>query len=517
MASIGSDQLHEYVAWLADDAREGREAGTHGAEQAQRYLVEQLCRLQIAGAGDDGYLQPFGENYVNVLACLPGSDPVLSTQYVLVGAHYDHIGRGRRRKNQPAVGEIHNGADDNASGSAAVLEIAEALTTLPVPPQRSIVFAFWDAEEKGLLGSKHWCKHPTLPLERFVAAVNLDMLGHLPDKGLRIHGTRSGAGWRRLVCDMNQAVGVPLQFPPEIQPQSDHWPFVGEGVPAVMFHTGLHEDYHKPSDDADRLSYDGMRQATQLAFALVYELAESDQPPKFRPEWKEQQAEQQKREKEREKEKGQQAEAESPETQAIAQRLGATWQWNSQANCVGVVSVVVDSPADRAGLSPGDHVRKANHRLVSSAERFAWAVASTEGALPLLVERPGVQEPIELQVQLAGQAMRWGIRLAGDVAEPNTAVVGSVVPGSPAARAGIKPDDRIYAIAGNLFAGEQEAAELLRSLPEPIPLLVEQQGLLRQVQLSSEAGSQEGEDDRQAFLRPKVGSGAELPDRALAG
>ena len=155
-----------------------------------------------------------------MLAILQGSDPKLRDQVIVVGAHYDHLGYGGRASLGP-YGYIHPGADDNASGTAAVLELAKAFTILSAPPKRSILFAAWDAEEKGLLGSKYWVAHPTVPLEHVVAAVNLDMVGRLRDDHLIVFGARSGYGWRRLLSSQNDdrpAVGFLVE--PEAERRS---------------------------------------------------------------------------------------------------------------------------------------------------------------------------------------------------------------------------------------------------------------------------------------------------------
>jgi Zn-dependent M28 family amino/carboxypeptidase len=128
-------------------------------------------------AGHDGaYFQLFGPGYRNILGIIPGSDPALSNQFVLISAHYDHVGYGTRRNSNGPIGYIHNGADDNASGTAAVLELVEAFQRLAIPPRRSVLFVLWDGEEKGLLGSLHWLSYPTVALENVRLMINLDMV-----------------------------------------------------------------------------------------------------------------------------------------------------------------------------------------------------------------------------------------------------------------------------------------------------------------------------------------------------
>ncbi len=198
LESIKADELGGQVGHLADDAMEGREAGTRGGHAAGDYLADQYARLHLHGAGaEGGFFQAFAPNFRNILVSLPGGDPRLREQVILVGAHYDHVGYGGRGYSLGPSGYIHPGADDNASGSASVLELAKAFTILSGPPKRSVLFAAWDAEEKGLLGSKYWLAHPTVPLDHVAAALNLDMVGRLRNDHLFVFGVRSGYGWRR--------------------------------------------------------------------------------------------------------------------------------------------------------------------------------------------------------------------------------------------------------------------------------------------------------------------------------
>ena len=175
--------MFQTVDVLASPKFEGREAGSTGGHAAGDYLVEQFHKLPLKPAGEkQGYFQPFGYGYRNILAILPGSDPLLKDQTIVVGAHYDHLGHGRPRDNNPP-GTIYPGADDNASGTSGVLELARAFSSMPIAPRRSILFVCFDGEEKGLLGSKHWTANPTLPLSSVNFMLNLDMIGTLRADG----------------------------------------------------------------------------------------------------------------------------------------------------------------------------------------------------------------------------------------------------------------------------------------------------------------------------------------------
>ena len=176
--------LKRHCVTLASDALEGREAGATGGKEACAYLRTELRKVSgIEAAGTSGWLQEFAPDYRNVLAVLPGSDPELSRELIVIGAHYDHVGRGNQTNSFGPFGHIHNGADDNASGVAALLELIEAFSSLTPAPRRTLLFAFWDAEEAGLLGSKHWVRQPTRPLKDIRLVLNVDMLGRLREGG----------------------------------------------------------------------------------------------------------------------------------------------------------------------------------------------------------------------------------------------------------------------------------------------------------------------------------------------
>ena len=284
MLSITADEANEHVAKLADDTFEGRESGSRGGRAAGIYIVERLKSLGIKGAlPKGGYYQNFGV-YSNILASIEGRDPLLNQQAIVVGAHYDHVGYGNARNSLGPTGFIHNGADDNASGVAGLLEVADAIARLPRPPKRTILFAFWDGEERGLLGSKHWVDQPTVPLAQVPIVLNADMIGRMRGNRVIVYGSRSIAGLRRLVCRQNDASDLTLDFSWELKGDSDHYTFISRNIPVLMLFTGLHEDYHRPSDDVEKINKDGMERISRLIFNVVMELAEADVLGSFRHE-----------------------------------------------------------------------------------------------------------------------------------------------------------------------------------------------------------------------------------------
>lgn len=224
----------------------------------------------------------------NVVGVIPGSDPELRHEYIVFSAHLDHVGVGT----PDASGDsIFNGADDDASGVTAVLEVAQAFAALETAPKRSLLFLFVSGEEKGLLGSKHYASQPTVPLEQLVANVNIDMIGrNHPDTvvAIGLEYTDIGTTLQRVAAERNgelKLVVAPDLWPEEnLFRRSDHYSFASKGIPAIFFTTGLHEDYHKPSDEPETIDNDKLARIARL----VYHLGEALADAPARPQWTQQ-------------------------------------------------------------------------------------------------------------------------------------------------------------------------------------------------------------------------------------
>ncbi len=386
--SIRQDELRQHVDYLASEKLEGREAGTQGGQAAGDYLIGQLMRLGLRPAGTDGaYTQPFGPNFRNILAVVEGNDPELHEEIVAVGAHYDHIGYGTSGGSRGPVGYIHPGADDNASGVAGLLELAQAVTFFAKPPRRAILFAFWDAEEKGMLGSKHWLAHPTLPRRKVGFYVNLDMIGRLRDNRLVVLGTRSGYGLRLLAARNNADPPLHLDFTWKMAPEADHFPFFDRGIPVLALYTGLHEEYHRPSDRPELIDTSGMRRITRLALGVLDELANVDRLPPFRDASRQ----------ESEAQRKQLAES-RPALPAQPLRVGIVWRRDdAEPHTVQITAVVPQSPADEAGLKPGDRVVEVQGSPPPGDEALRNMFRTLPGPIRLLIEREGVLRTIQIQ------------------------------------------------------------------------------------------------------------------------
>jgi len=210
----------------------------------------------------------------NVVALLPGANPVLRNEYVIVGAHYDHLGFGGEGSLAPDETAIHNGADDNASGTAAMLDIARRLGAGP-RPDRSVLFIAFTGEERGLWGSAYFVRQPTVDLGRAVAMLNLDMVGRVLDDGLTVLGVGTAAEWNEIVDRANAELATPFRVgkSPDGYGPSDHSSFYGEGIPVLHFLSNLHEDYHRPSDDWEKINREGLERVSDLTARIARRLA----------------------------------------------------------------------------------------------------------------------------------------------------------------------------------------------------------------------------------------------------
>jgi hypothetical protein len=205
----------------------------------------------------------------NVAAVLPGTDPELRDEYVIVGAHFDHLGLGGAGSLAPDAREVHNGADDNASGTAAVIETARALAEGP-RPARSVLFLAFTGEERGLWGSAHFVAEPTIDLASAVAMLNLDMNGD----ALTVFGFGTAAEWDEIVDAANAGLDTPLAIAkaPDGYGPSDHSSFYAEGIPVLHFFSNTHEDYHRPSDDWQKINQNGLERVADLTTAIARRL-----------------------------------------------------------------------------------------------------------------------------------------------------------------------------------------------------------------------------------------------------
>jgi len=284
-----STVIRRDIEFLASDRLEGRLAGTPGNDSAAAYLARRYRSLGLTELAP-GYLQPFDALSAqdahmgrteprptqNVVALLRGRDPALRNEYIVVGAHFDHLGRSPMSARDPEARDaIRNGADDNASGTAAVLDLARLLAANP--PRRSVIFVNFSAEELGLLGSSWFVNHPPVPAESIVVMLNFDMVGRLRNDKLIVYGTSTATELKGIVDSANAAAGsamLRVTGGGDGYGPSDQSSFYAKDIPVLHFFTDLHDDYHRATDDADKINAAGEARVVELALRVARAVAD---------------------------------------------------------------------------------------------------------------------------------------------------------------------------------------------------------------------------------------------------
>jgi aminopeptidase YwaD len=303
-------------------------------------------------------------NTQNVVGLIEGSDPEFRSQYIVIGAHYDHIGMGGKGSSSrtPDTLAVHNGADDNASGVAAMLEISQKL--LHHKPKRSIIIVAFGAEEMGLLGSRYFTDNPIVPMESIVAMVNLDMLGRMnEERVLQVGGVKTSLETEEILVRVNQNYNFNLALAPQGYGPSDHASFYSKNIPVFFFSTGAHVDYHTSNDIIDFVNFEGLTEATQFIYDVVVELADMANMLTFQ-------------------EAGPSAPA-SRHGRELKVRLGIMPDVSGVTNDgLLILAVNENQPAWLAGLSKGDIITAINGKIVNNIQDYMFrlqelAVGST--------------------------------------------------------------------------------------------------------------------------------------------
>ena len=292
-AQAAQERILTDIRYLADDAREGRGTGTAGLDSAAAYIAKQFSLAGLQSAGSDGFFQPFtidptapavahsglgGSAVKNVIGLIPGRGS-LAGQVVVLGAHYDHLGMGGANSLDPdSAGVVHNGADDNASGTVALIEAARILSQRSAPEMRTIVFVAFTAEEIGLIGSDHYVKNPIVTNDSSYAMLNFDMVGRLRDDRLITGGTGSAPELPQLLDSVNTGYGLTLSPMEDPWGSSDHSSFYAAGIPVIHFLTDTHEDYHRTTDDWDKINIAGIERVSMYAADLAWSFATRTSP-----------------------------------------------------------------------------------------------------------------------------------------------------------------------------------------------------------------------------------------------
>ena len=335
-------------------------------EGAGRSLAEVQAELDTANPHIAGFDLPLtasidvrlerqpGTGY-NVIGWLPPTRAAeIDKPYLLLGAHYDHLGRGRGGDSlarDEEVGQIHNGADDNASGVAAVLAVGEHL--VGVERDRGVILAFWSGEELGLLGSDDFVERPPVPAGDIAAYMNFDMVGRLRENTVTVQAVGSSSIWTGLVEELNEPVGLDLSFVSDPYLPTDVQSLNAAEVPSLNFFTGSHEEYHRPSDDADTINYEGITSIVDLASAVAANLALRPEPPDFV-----------------------RVEREDQQGGAAMMRIytGTIPDYTQETEGLALSGVVAGGPAAEAGLEEGDVIVSLAGREVGDIYDYMYAL-----------------------------------------------------------------------------------------------------------------------------------------------
>ena len=294
----------------------------------------------------------------NIVGYLPATAPVqgVDKPWIAIGAHYDHLGRGDRGNSLAAKEEasaIHFGADDNASGTAAVLAIAEALAKPDQPRRRNVLIGFWSAEEIGLVGSSAFVTTPPLPIDQFAAYFNFDMVGRMQNNRLVVQATGTSPVWGRLLERANVAAGFDLVAQPDPYQPTDVTSFNQVGVASLAFFTGSHTDYHKPSDTADKVNYEDLDRIVAMATSLARTVANTDEAPQF-------------------------TKVEQPASRGslagVRVTTGTIPDYATEVKGLLLSGVVGGGPADQAGLAKGDIVVEIAGKTIANIYDYTYAL-----------------------------------------------------------------------------------------------------------------------------------------------
>lgn len=317
----------------------------------------------------------------NVAGYLEGKDPELKNELIIIGAHFDHLGMGGEgslyRGDEP---QIHNGADDNASGTTGVLELAEKFASRKNNLKRSIVFITFSGEELGLLGSNYFVNNLPFPVEDAITMVNIDMIGRLKDSSLIVYGTGTSSDWKDILNNNNK-YGFKLTFNDEGFGPSDHSSFYGKKIPVLFFFTGTHEDYHKPSDDTEKINFTGEKDILNYVYDIVTAIDKNPIRPDYLLVEK--------------KESG----------QMFARKVyvGTVPDFASNVDGYKISGVSEGSPAQLAGLQGGDIIISFGGKKISNIYDFTYALGDfvPGDEVDVIVKRG--EDEITFKVKLASK------------------------------------------------------------------------------------------------------------------
>ncbi|MFN3871423.1 MAG: M28 family peptidase [Ignavibacterium sp.] len=314
----------------------------------------------------------------NVGGLLKGNDEKLSDEYLVIGAHFDHLGWGKQNSLYQGEPAIHNGADDNASGTTGLLELSEKFASEKNNLKRSVLFFAFSGEELGLLGSSYLVNHFPVPTEKVVSMINMDMIGRLKDSSLIVYGTGTSTNWKNILNEKN-SFGFKLTFNDEGFGPSDHSSFYGKKIPVLFFFTGTHSDYHKPSDDYDKINSEGQEKVLKYIHSVATEIINSDSRPDYLA-------------------------VERKDTgRMTASRVwvGTIPDFAGDTEGYKLGGVTEGSPAALAGLQAGDIITKFGDKKISNIYDFTYAIGNYKPGdkVKVLIKRAEQELEVELELK----------------------------------------------------------------------------------------------------------------------
>ncbi|GAB4495402.1 MAG: M20/M25/M40 family metallo-hydrolase [Saprospiraceae bacterium] len=390
--NISEKNLEKHISHLASDKMKGRGTGTEEERKAADYIAKQFKKIGLAPKGDNGtYLHHFSfkkssDPHGNVAPDAPTVNSQNVAAYldngaeytIVVGAHYDHLGLGHDHNSLEAnpEGKIHNGADDNASGTAGVIELARYFAKNGVKERHNFLFLCFSGEELGLIGSKKFTENPTIDLSKVSFMVNMDMIGRLnAEKRLMVGGVGTAPNFVPTITEMKSDLGVKLDSA-GVGP-SDHTSFYLKDIPVLFFFTGQHSDYHKPSDDVEKINFAGEKQVLEFGIRVIESL---DKEPKL---------------------KFQQTKSKQEDTPRFKVTLGIMPDYTYEGEGVHVDGVTDGKPAAKAGVQKGDIITGLGDFQVKNMQDYMKALAAFKkgDSTTLTVKRANEAKTLPLTFQ----------------------------------------------------------------------------------------------------------------------
>ncbi len=388
---INPDNVYNYIEFLSSDYLKGRATSSPEEIKAARYIAKRFRQFGLEPMGNDGYYYTFTykvstnphdtadvsgspKEGTNVLGYIDNGAPYT----VVIGAHYDHLGLGHDHNSLDAnpEGKIHNGADDNASGVAGVLELARYFAQNDITEKNNFLFMTFSGEELGLIGSKKWCEKPTLPLDKINYMLNMDMIGRLNDstKKLLVYGIGTSSEWKDAIDKTNNYFSVKHDSA-GIGP-SDQTSFYLKDIPVLHFFTGQHSDYHKPSDDIDKINIEGEVKVLELMIDMVNVLDDKPRLPFFK--------------------------TQNAETNKMSFKvtMGVMPDYTFEGKGMRLDGVSDNKPASKAGLKAGDILIQFAELPVESVQTYMKALSNSKKGdkVKVIILRNG--EKMEKEVEL---------------------------------------------------------------------------------------------------------------------